>query len=166
MKISKAQNSLLAINRSYNWLAIGRLSNREHQNIPPSFKIVLLGENIVVWTDRKTCRFRTGARNIRNLNVKFQHATRRKKALTVRCSVKRKSVHVNKNSKYSFRRLQNAFIHCFMTFIFGDVSVSSKKRHVITLRRAVFEVKTEYSYALLLSKYKVFQTTNQNVGNK
>ena len=27
-------------------------------------------------------------------------------------------------------------------------------------------MKTEYSYALLLSKYKIFQTTNQNVGNE
>ena len=30
---------------------------------------------------------------------------------------------------------------------------------------ALIKVKTEYSYSLLLSKYKVFQTTNQNVGN-
>ena len=53
----------------------------------------------------------------------------------------------------------------FMTFRFGDVNVSSKKRHIITYRRAVFKVKTEYSYILLLSKYKIFLTTNQNVGN-
>ena len=53
-----------------------------------------------------------------------------------------------------------------MTLRFGDVNVSFKKRHVITQHRAVFKVKTEYSYALLLSKYKVFQTTNQNGGNE
>ena len=53
----------------------------------------------------------------------------------------------------------------FMTFRFGDVNVFSKKRHVITQRRAVFKLRTEYPYALLLSKYKVFQTTNQNVCN-
>ena len=48
----------------------------------------------------------------------------------------------------------------FMTFRFGDVNVFSKKRQ----RRAVFKLRIEYPYALLLSKYKVFQTTNQNVG--
>ena len=53
----------------------------------------------------------------------------------------------------------------FMTYKFYDVNVTSKKRHVITERRTIFKVKTERSYALLLSKFKVFQTPNQNVGN-
>ena len=44
-----------------------------------------------------------------------------------------------------------------MKFRFGDVNVSSKKRHVITQRRAVFKVKSEYSHALLLSKFKKVQ---------
>ena len=71
--ISKVQNSLLAVNRSYSCFAIGGALKH--------FKIVFLGKNITVWTNRKTSQFWNEALNIRNSIVKVQQTTRRLKHL-------------------------------------------------------------------------------------
>ena len=94
------------------------------------------------------------ARNIRNPNIKFQHTTRSLKDLPFDVLLKEKASMFTQipNNHFDAFKMRSSIV--FMMLTFCDVMLS---RNVAP--------KTEYSYALLLSKYKVFQTTNQNVGN-
>ena len=69
---------------------------------------------------------------------------------------------VDENLKRSFRHVQNALKLCFddvcMTVLYVCLERHVSSRH--------FEIETEYYYAWILSRYKVFQQTNQNVGNE
>ena len=70
--------------------------------------------------------------NIRNSNVKFQHTTRRLKHLQYDVLLTEKAPMLIKIPNIHFDAFKTRSSIVFMTFRFGDVNVSSKKRHIIT----------------------------------
>ena len=67
-----------------------------------------------------------------NSNVRFQHTTRRLEHLPYDVLLKVKAFMLINNPNIHFDAFKTRSSIVFMTFRFGDVNVSSKKRHVMT----------------------------------